>query len=167
MKTTDYIFLSVLFYVGWFGCVFLARTDFSEASLIFPLLLLGFLHFKKSLTRHDCVYALSLSLIGIIFDHFAIRFELISVSEENVMLIPVWLISIWLLFTFSMLKFGSKLHPPLWLAAMLGGIMGPISYKSGEYFQVLKFLSPLTFFIYAAFWAVVFPLTLYLSRRLA
>lgn len=166
MKTKDFIFIAVLFYIGWFGSVFLARTDFSVAAFVFPLLLLGFFLFKKSFALKDLIFVIGISAVGMIFDFLLLRAGLIKTSGQPIFLIPVWLISIWLLFALSVLKIGPKLHPPFWVSAALGGIMGPLSYKSGEYFQVLSFSSAQTFLIYAIFWALTFPLILKLSKRL-
>ncbi len=63
-----------------------------------------------------------------------------------------------------MFRLGADFRPALWFASLLGFALGPLSYQSGEMFQVLKFLSPLAFWIYAAFWALAFPLVLALSR---
>lgn len=166
MKKIDFIFIILLFYAGWFGSVFLARTDFSLVSLIFPFALVGFLFFRKNLNVQGLKLALGISVAGILFDFLLIHFGFISAIAEPVLLIPIWLISIWLLFSFSMIKLGPQLKPALWLAVLLGGIMGPLSYKSGEYFQVLSFSSAQTFWIYSIFWALMFPLVLNLSKRL-
>lgn len=165
MKNNDIIFTVILFYIGWFGSVFLAKTAFSIASLLFPVLLIGFLFVKKNLNVKAVFFASLVSILGIVFDFALVHFGFISVSGESLFLIPAWLISIWLLYAFSMLKLGPRLSPPIWIAVLLGMIMGPLSYKSGEAFQVLTFSNSTTFYIYAAFWAVMFPLVLTLSKR--
>lgn len=165
MKTVDFIFVGILFYVGWFGSVFLAKTEFSLASLFFPAILIGFLAFKKSLSRTDMLCALGISVFGILFDFLLIQFGFVTAQGKYVLLLPVWLVSIWLLFSFSMVKLALRFRPPLWLAAVLGFIMGPLSYKSGELFQVLTLSTSISLLIYAIFWAVMFPIILTLPKR--
>lgn len=166
MKTKDFIFIAVLFYVGWFGSVFIALTDFALASLIFPLLLLVFLLLKKSFGLKDLIFVIGISIVGIVFDFFMVHFGFVSIFGQLSLLIPIWLVSIWFLFALSMVKLAPKLQPPFLIATALGGIMGPLSYKSGEYFQVLLFTTDQTFLIYAIFWAIAFPIILKLSKRL-
>ncbi len=165
MKTRDFIFIGILFYIGWFGSVFLALTEFSLVSLFFPAVMIGFLFFKKCLSRTDLIFASGFSVFGILFDFLLIHFGFVAAHGKYVLLIPVWLVSIWLLFSFSMVKFALKFQPPYWLAVVLGFIMGPISYKSGELFDVLTFSTSYSVFIYAVFWAVMLPLFLNLPKR--
>lgn len=165
MKNKDFMIIAVLFYVGWFGSVFLAKVQLSVVSLIFPLIMVGFLILKKSLTLKETKIALAISIVGFLFDAALIHFGLVSVVVDSVLHLPIWLISIWLLFSFSMIKLGLKLQPPILVATVLGAVMGPLSYKSGEYFKVLNFTSNLAFPIYAIFWGFAFPIVLNLSKR--
>lgn len=165
MKNRDYFFIAVLFYLGWFGSVLLAKSQESLSSLFFPIFLAGFLIAKKSLTMKETKLALGIAAVGIIFDGLMVFLGQISATSDPTLQIPIWLISIWLLFSLSMIKLGGKLQPPFWIALLLGAIMGPLSYKSGEYFQVLTFNTSFTFLIYAVFWALAFPAVLTLTRR--
>lgn len=165
MKNKELATVFALFYLGWFGCVLLAKTQFQLLSVVFPLLLILFLYFTKDLNKKSISFALVLSALGIFFDFILIQWGFVSMDETDSLPIPLWLICIWLLFSFSMIKLGPRFNPPLWLAATLGAVMGPLSYKSGEVFQVLIFSTPLTFLIYAVFWGAAFPLILRLSKR--
>jgi hypothetical protein len=165
MSKMDSIVIAVIFYLGWFGSVFLASTEYSCLSLIFPLVLIGFLRRRKYLNLKKFTLAIGLCSIGLVFDALLIKFELISVVGQSILLMPVWLLSIWLSFSFSMIVLGGRLNPPLWLAALLGFIIGPLNYKSGEVFNVLTFTSPDTYLYYAVFWALFFPAVLIFSKR--
>lgn len=165
MKYRDLFFISSLFYIGWFASVFLAKTSFSIISLVFPAVLIAFLVSIKNLNVKNTFLALAITIAGVVFDFFMIKFEFIRIQGEILVLIPTWLVAIWLLFAFSMIKLGTMLNPPLWLSIAAGALMGPISYKSGEIFQVLEFSSAGTFVIYAIFWGFTFPIILKLSKR--
>lgn len=169
MKSKDLLIVIVLFYIGWFGCVLLAQTKFSALSMSFPILLIVFLYFTKYLTPKSLAFAGLIFALGVAFDFLMIYQGWIQIPGEkslpNPFYFPVWLFGIWLLFAFSMIVIAPKFKAPLPLAVILGAIMGPLSYKSGEVFQVLSFSSSTTFLIYAVFWGTVFPLSLHLSKR--
>ena len=166
-KKVDQVLILILFYAGWFGAVFLARTEFALGSLVFPAALFIYLKLKGGLTGKESFAALGIAAFGGLFDFFMIQVSFIDVVGANPFMLPVWLLSIWLLFAFSILKLGPTLNMPLWIAVILGCVMGPLSYKSGELFQVLSFTSSFTFFAYAVFWSALFPMVLFLAKRLA
>lgn len=166
MTTKDSYIIFLFYYTGWFGSVLLAKSEFSLLPLIFPTLLLVFLKARSLLSKNTLIFMLILAGIGIAFDSLLLYFEFITAVGYIFLILPIWLISIWLMYSLSMIKLGLKFNLPLWLSATLGFILGPLSYKSGEAFQVLTFSSSHTFLIYAAFWALLFPLTIHVSKRL-
>ncbi len=167
MKNLESLFIFLWFYIGWFACVFLAQSEFASWLLLFPGVLLCFLIYRKQFSLKIFIACATISIIGILFDFLLLRFEWTAVYGQTLFLIPTWLMSIWLLFSLSMINLGTRLKMPLWLAAILGFFMGPLSYKSGEMFQVLTFTSHSTILIYAIFWMIFFPIVLLFSRRYA
>lgn len=165
MKKFDLAVVILLFYFGWFGSVLVAKTAYSSVALLFPIFLVIFLYLKKNLNKKNITFAFAVSLLGILFDSILIHFGLIVAAGTTVLMIPIWLVSIWLLFSFSIIKLGVNLKLPIGLAAVLGMVIGPLSYKSGEIFQVLTFSNSKTFLIYSLFWGLLFPLILNLSKR--
>lgn len=165
MKNRDATITIILFYLGWFGCVFIAKTSLSIVSLVFPLVLASFLYMRRSIGRGSTIFALTLSLLGVLFDLSLIHLGFVTVYGNPGFIVPVWLVSIWLLFSFSVVKLGPIIDLPIWLSSFLGMIVGPLSYKSGELFEVLRFSSSATFAIYACFWGIVFPLVLSLLKK--
>ena len=108
-----------------------------------------------------------IAIVGILFDSCLAQSGLIAIHGQSTWVIPVWLIAIWLLFSCSMTQLGPFMRLPTWASVLLGFIFGPLSYLGGEIFKVLFFTTPLTLWVYAAFWAVAFPLILRLSKRFA
>ncbi len=156
-----------LFYLGWFGCVLLAESSWTSFTPLFPIALLIFQVSQRLISIKLLAFAIVISVIGIAFDSVMLARGLISVVPAGTFPLPIWLASIWPLFSLSMVQIGSKLSVPLWLGFLLGFIFGPLSYKAGAVFEVLLFTSPLTFWIYAIFWGLAFPLILRTSRGLA
>lgn len=167
MSKIHSVAIGALFYVGWFGSVFLANSKYDTLSLSFPILLVGFLYFKNYLNLNNILLAFSISALGILFDSMAIKMNWIKVPEADFFIIPIWLVAIWLLFSFSMVRLGLILNPPMWLATILGFVMGPLSYKSGQILGVLFLAIPYGFIIYGIFWALMFPAVLRAAKRLS
>ncbi len=165
MKFTEFIFTFIFFYIGWFGSVFLAKTEFEVVALVFPVFLMVFLYIKNKLTVKSFLTAIFIAAIGVVFDFYLVRYGLIQIYSESVIFIPIWLLAIWLLFSFSMIMFALNLNVSTRAAILMGAIGGPLSYKSGEFFKVLIFLSPITPLVYAVFWGILFPLALRMLKR--
>lgn len=165
MRRMDFFFTIVWFYIGWFGSIFFARVDMSLHSLVFPFILGFYLLLRQVLSLKMVALALGISAIGILFDFLLFRFGLIETSGTIPFLIPIWLISIWLLFSISMVILGPHWRLPVWLTGILGAIVGPLSYKSGAIFNVLIFSSSFTVYTYALFWAFLFPTFIFLTKR--
>ena len=163
MKRAELIFIFSLYYAGWLGSVLLAKTKYQIFSIAFPIVLVAFLAFKNQLSAQSALVAFTISIFGIIFDQALISLELMRLMGSQVM--APWLVAIWLLFSFSMVKLGPQFRFPIWIGALLGSVAGPLSYKAGEVFEVLYFSHPFTVWIYAIFWALMFPVILVLSKR--
>jgi hypothetical protein len=167
MAKIDHLALWIFFHLGWLGSVWLAKTPHSWAALLFPAVLFGFLSRRGKLTPREFKAAAAVALAGIAFDSILLSLNLVTLDGQTGFLIPLWLVSIWLLFSCSMIKIGSDWKLPVWLTAGLGFVLGPLSYKSGEMFEVLSLVTPLTFWIYAVFWGLAFPTVIGLSKKVA
>lgn len=165
MTKRDIFVVIAFFYSGWFGAVLLAPTKYANASLIFPLSLAVYLLVRNQFTTKTVYLTLAISALGIFFDSLLLRFGYISAYGGSEIGIPIWLVSIWLLFSLSTVKLGTLIKLPIWTVALLGLVFGPLSYKSGEVFNVLTLTSPTTILIYALFWALVFPATIISAKR--
>jgi hypothetical protein len=159
------IFLFGYFYAGWFGCVYLAKTDFAWLSLAIPGLLVVLLWLNRSLRPTAIVVALLIAAVGTTFDATLSEWGYLQFANHEGYVAPVWLISMWLLFAFSMLHLSAKWNLPLWLQFPLGFILGPLTYKSGEWFALLEFSHAHTFWLFALFWSLAFPLTTTLAKK--
>lgn len=161
MKKYIPLILYVWLYVGWFACVWLGKTDEAAYSLFFPCV--GGLIFCRvfSLAPSEYLKAFTLLLIGILADSLSLKFGLIHFNAKiTVDFIPLWMISLWLLFMPTIFLLKKPLGERLWLAALIGGIIGPISYKSGEFFGVLSLDGFHVILIYSIFWMLYLPLSI-------
>lgn len=160
------IFLFIWFYIGWFGCIYFAKTEWAIASLIFPLvsfLVLSRVHF---FTKKLFFYLLAMALIGFTFDSALLRMGLVTFPDFRYTLAPVWLLSMWLLFVGALPLMHSFFGKRLIWAAMGGAIFGPLSYSYGASFGVLFLTSNVSLLVYALFWSVFFPITVAIQRKI-
>lgn len=156
-----------LFYLAWFGSALVANSSFSTFSLIFPGLLMSYLYFAGQLRPKETLYAFAIAIFGFAADTILINLGLITMVNNINQFAPIWLMSIWLSFAFSVIVFSKYLKLSQQIAALLGLFIGPLSYKSGEYLKVMEFQSAWTILVYAIFWAFYFPLILHFSKRMA
>jgi hypothetical protein len=168
MKPRAKIWLSLLAiwaYAGWFFCVLLGQKNLGAYSLIGPVL--TWLLFFRALNPKGnlCLKLLIAAAIGFSFDAAAIRLHWIFLKDGSV-LPPFWLLALWLHFAPSISLLSSLLQNRLWLGALAGAVMGPLSYKSGEAFDLLRFSGTPAVFIYTFFWASFIPAAmLWLKER--
>lgn len=157
--------LVIWFYLGWFGCVYFAKWDLSIYTLIFPAIPFCYFAKIKLFKSKEIKLLIGAVIMGIAFDSLMHSLGLIQFSDHNSAGIPIWLVSMWLLFIsifpLSQALFKSK----LWLAGILAAVFGPLSYLSGEAFDVLLFTSLFPILIYALFWGFYFPTMIFLYRK--
>lgn len=166
MNKTQKIILFLWFYLGWFGCVFFAKWNIEIYSLVFPLIpFIFFLKFKWYDYKRLVLMLVS-SIFGMLFDWGMYFFGFIKFSDQNPIFIPTWLVSMWFLFALILPLSHEVFKNRLVLAALLGAIFGPLSYYSGEAFQVLFVSGSIGFLIYTIFWGIYFPLIHHIYRKL-
>lgn len=153
--------LILWFYVGWFGCIFFAKWQISRWSLVFPLLPFVFLLKFKLLGIKEVGFLFGISIIGIIFDWIVFRLNVVSFPGHSSMFIPLWLDAMWFLFSTVVPLSHALFKSKLWLAVVLGALLGPLSYFSGISFEVLAFQNQSALIVYAAFWGIYFPVIHY------
>ena len=109
---------------------------------------------------------IQLFVVGLAFDYIGIYYKLIETipaTENNWM--PLWLISLWLLFISSLPLLITPLQnlflKKYFIASILGALFGPLSYSAGAQFAVLKFNGTTAIIIYSLFWALYMPLAVF------
>lgn len=165
MSTMQNLILFIWFYIGWFGCVFFSKWNLSVWSLVFALPPLLYFLFFQIISKRQFLLLLLLAFIGVVFDSIAYFFNLIHFTNHDLKIIPLWLVSMWLLFI-SVFPISHKIfNSKKTLASIVGMIAGPLSYYSGEAFEVLFFNTQITIIIYAVFWAFYFPIAHIIYRK--
>lgn len=156
----------IWFYVGWFACLWCAMHDASLWSLLVPVVSWLLLHQITPLRARFVLFMMGIFAMGLGFDIALVQAGLVEIIPQFQGYAPAWLVAMWLLYV-SVLPLSTKFFESrLWLAIILGAIMGPLSYKYGVFAGVLKFNGSMVLFYYAAFWGLFFPVSVYTKRKL-
>jgi hypothetical protein len=159
-------FVFALSYISWFACVYLGKFNLDHYSVLIPILMSFIIHrFVAKMNFKFFAIATTLTLIGIIFDCLSIRLGWIQIpTTSSSTLIPIWLISLWLLFTVSLPIYLSFLKDKILLSVILGCIIGPLSYRGGEALNVLFFRDSVALIYYSVFWGFFFPISILFTK---
>lgn len=151
----------------WFACVFAARAELGPGSYIIATV--GAVCYQSILKPSLKVWAMlfGLTLIGIAFDTLALKQSWIVLQNEQASwFAPHWLLALWLCFGMSLLLYQKLLGHRLVLSSIVGLIFGPLSYAGGEKLEVLHFSNNTSLIYYAIFWALYFPFSLALLKKI-
>lgn len=165
MKKIDLIFVYLIFYLGWLGSIRLATASYSSISLLFPLVLFGFLKVRNLLKPSSYKLVAVIFVLGIAVDAGLEYVGLVKFLVGSDTVLPVGLWSIWIMFALSIVPFARVIKFSNKVLFCLGMFTGPLCYKSGEYLGALEFLSPYALPFYAIFWALMFPIFINWGKR--
>ena len=164
----DKVINFVLFQAGWFSCVLLGTTDYH---FLGPLLVafIVMYHLKTLPNPLNEMRLLALAFaIGIIWENLLTVSGLLIYPQGQIMSIyaPIWIIAMWPLLTITLnlsLRWLKNRHL---LAALFGGIGGPMAFLAGERLGAVQIPNlTLTVSILAIGWAMLFPVMMKLSMQ--
>jgi len=116
----------------------------------------------------EALLIVAASLIGLVWDSALIAIGLFTYPSGVLVpgLAPYWMIALWAVFATSLNLSMGFLKGRLWLAALVGGIGGPVSYLAGGRLGGLEMSDPtLALGAQALGWAVLLPVLTHLAAR--
>ena len=149
------VFTFIWFYLGWFGCIYLANKPNEFLCFLFPLVAFLWLFFKDKKNLQELALLLGLTLVGISFDFASLQIGVIQLHHQRIF--PLWLVSLWLLYASSIPSMAKFLGSRPWLSALLGGIGGPLCYFYGKAFDLMSFTNNWSVAVYILFWSIYTP----------
>ncbi|WP_285960799.1 DUF2878 domain-containing protein [Pseudomonas tohonis] len=155
---------AVLFQAGWFACLFAA--DQPLLLLVAPAILA--LHFLCiGSWAEDGRVVIAVALLGSLLDCLLLNLGLFDFGHDG-RLIPPWLALLWALLGTTLNHCLAWTARPVWLAALLGAIAGPLSYLAGARLAGvgLPFGTLPSLLVLALIWAALLPSLHQLARRL-
>ena len=158
------------FQAAWWACILGAAWDREITALVFCAVLAELHLLNSKTTQADIQLGLISVLIGLVLDSLLQYFSIVSFKGWTCSpLSPYWMWMVWWMFALTLnssLAFLKRYH---WaLAALAGGVLGPLSYLAGARLGAADMTSsPANLTILAASWALVLPALVALAKRSA
>lgn len=151
-----------LFQLGWFVCV-IGGNAYALGFTLFVLIIHGLTLIEN---KSEWLLILCVLLGGASWDFIMIKTGLLSFANPGLLVVPIWLVCLWILFSTTLNHGLVWLHRRLGLASLFGAIFGPASYWAGTRLSDAQLAEPLiiSLSLMAVGWAVLFPAALYGAR---
>ncbi|MCP3907708.1 MAG: DUF2878 domain-containing protein [Oceanicoccus sp.] len=146
---------AALFQLGWFACVLggdaIAFVVTATILCIHQLFVVN--------KRFEWSLIAIVAVTGFVVDSSLAHFGVFSFKSPSLFYIPFWLFCLWVLFATTLNHSLEWLKNWLWLAVILGGFFGPMSYFAGSRLADVALSSPpLLSMVYISLcWAVLLP----------
>ncbi|MFM0737438.1 DUF2878 domain-containing protein [Paraburkholderia xenovorans] len=154
--------------LGWFVCVLSAARGAGWLGMLFAVAaVLWHLWRVAGPIREARLLALTVA-VGMMWESALVYSGLLSYPSGTfiVGLAPYWLSALWALFAIQFNTVYVWLREKTWLAALLGALAGPLSFRAGAALGAVHFDRPLAAWVVLSFgWAVLLPALLKLARR--
>jgi hypothetical protein len=150
----------VLYNVGWFACVFFAANGQpwvgnAAIALVVCAHLLSMPAWKK-----EALLLAIAGLIGLVWETALVWSGLLAypAAPGIGILAPSWIVAMWILFATTINVSLSWVKRSWWLAALFGGLGGPLAFVAGKALGAVEFGDPiLTPLAIGVGWAVLLP----------
>jgi hypothetical protein len=158
----------VAFQLGWFSCVLGAANGVPLIGLAVASMVV-LLHLLMARDGAAELRLLVIAvLIGLVFD--SVLASLGWIRYPNGVLVPglapYWILAMWAIFATTLNVSMSWLRGRLVLAALMGGIFGPLSYQAGGRLGGLAFAQETAAMVALGLgWALIMPLLVLLAQR--
>ena len=131
----SYLINFVLFQVAWFAGILGASNQMSHLGVAIILLCLG-IHFwrlPKQQIKNEASLVARCLVLGFVIDSVLIQTQLMTYASAGLIegVSPVWMCLLWAALAITLNHSLAWLKKSYWLAAILGGITGPLSYLAG------------------------------------
>jgi len=153
---------------GWFACILSAAHGSPWIGAIVVAILLAAHLARVSQPRQECKFLAFVVATGTLWDSALVRLHLLGYPSGFLIagFAPYWIIALWALFggQFNTTYNWLKSRPAV--AALLGAIAGPVSFRAGASLGAVQFIRPIPAALTLAVgWAVILPLLVFVSRR--
>ncbi len=120
--------------------------------------------------RKDVWAVVTCAAIGFVCDSMLAATGLVRYASPALLpqLAPMWIVALWASLGLTLHHSLSFLQTRLWLAALLGAIVAPLSYyAAARAWQAVELAQPLaaTLSILSISWAIAFPLVVFVASR--
>lgn len=154
--------------VGWFACVLSAAHQVPWIGAIVALALVGAHLLCAARPHQELKFIVTATVTGAMWESGLVFFGLLAYPSGTVIprFAPYWIVTVWALFAAQFNTTFAWLKPRMLVAALLGALAGPLSFRAGAALGALQFVKPLPAALALALgWGVLLPVLVLLSRR--
>lgn len=155
--------------IGWFACVISAARGSPWIGVTLAIVLVALHILRVEHPLEELKLLASVVVIGGTWDSALVLLGLLSYPSGTVIpgLVPSWILALWALFAAQINTTYKWLKTRLLLAALLGAVAGPLSFRAGAALGAVHFAKPWPATVALCVgWAGLLPLMAVLSRRL-
>ena len=153
---------AVGFQLGWSIAVW--AGDWPAILYTFCFLVI---HFKFFSLQQEWIVVATIVLVGIAIDSILAKLSILQFEQSGV-IIPVWLICIWVLYATTLAHTLAWLKTQILLAAVLGAVFGPLAYYAGMAIIGKNIGLPLMqgLLLFSTIWAMLLPASIWWANCL-
>ncbi|WP_345815952.1 DUF2878 domain-containing protein [Paraburkholderia sp. PREW-6R] len=154
--------------IGWFVCVLGAAHSQAWLGMLFAALAVAWHLLRVADARREARLLVVTVSIGMIWESLLVYSGLLAYPSGTFIagVAPYWLGALWALFAIQFNTVYGWLHGRPLLAALLGALAGPLSFRAGAALGAVRFIQPLAAWtVLALGWCVMLPSLLWLARR--
>jgi hypothetical protein len=158
----------VLFQVGWFACIFGGASGHVVASVLFSLALVAISVWQTPFKKNTLALFGKIGLYGLVGDTLLLQLGFLQFNSPVpfAFLSPIWMWILWILFASTLNQSMAWLLGKPLMGALLGGILGPLSYIAGVELGAASWGNKLQAIVLIGFiWAIGMPIFLYWAQQ--
>jgi hypothetical protein len=158
----------VAFKLGWLACVVGGANGWPVLGSLIAVAIVGFHVFTSDAPTRELTLVLIAGVIGALWDSALAGAGLVVYASGTLFAgtAPYWIIAMWLLFATLLNKSLRWMHQRLPLAALFGGLGGPLAFYAGHRLGAVEFSDFWPAMLALSIgWAVIMPLLVLVARR--
>jgi hypothetical protein len=158
----------VLFQLGWFACVLGAAQGYPWAGTAMAAAVVAWHLESAARPLAEFNLIVQVVLIGAVWDSLLVMLGWIAYASGTLLTgtAPHWILALWALFATSLNVSMRWLKGRWLLAALMGGVCGPLSYWAAVRLGAVQFVHPAQVIVALAVgWTLIMPALMLLSQR--
>ncbi|HSG91079.1 MAG TPA: DUF2878 domain-containing protein [Pseudomonadales bacterium] len=158
----------VAFQTGWFACVLGGAWGHPWLGVAVVALIVALHVVLAPIAGAELKLLLAAALVGTLWDSLLVSSGLLVYPSGQLaaLMAPVWIIALWIAFATSLNVTMRWLKGRHALAAVLGGVCGPLTFWGGARLGAVQFTDPLLALgALAVGWSLLMPLLVVLGER--
>jgi len=152
----------------WLCTVAFAGSGLAWPGVVAAMLFVGWRLLESRERRVECVLLIVALLLGASMESLWIgRGWIAYASTWRMLSVPAWILGLWACFALTVLPLFGYLRGRPWLAAVVGGVAGPLAYSAAEHgWHAMEFIAPVWrgWCAIALGWSVALPLLVALGH---